>query len=101
MKKYDVIVIGSGLAGLSCGYYLSKRGKHVLILEKYPFVGGRTASWEENGMEVESGLHRMLGFYEALPQLMEDCHITIDKAIIWEDELDIRLSQSLSATFGL
>jgi hypothetical protein len=33
MKKYDAMVIGSGLSGLSCGYYLSKKGK---IRERSP-----------------------------------------------------------------
>lgn len=39
--KYDVIVIGAGLAGLACGIRLKKRGKSVLIIEKNETVGGK------------------------------------------------------------
>ena len=33
-RKYDVVIIGSGLAGLVCGSILSKEGKKVCIIEK-------------------------------------------------------------------
>ncbi|RJP66767.1 MAG: NAD(P)/FAD-dependent oxidoreductase [Candidatus Abyssobacteria bacterium SURF_17] len=39
-KNWDVIVIGAGLGGLSCGAFLSKAGKRVLVLEKHSKVGG-------------------------------------------------------------
>ena len=32
---FDVIIIGSGLGGLSCGSLLSKRGYKVLVLEQH------------------------------------------------------------------
>ena len=31
----DVCIIGSGITGLSCGYYLSKKGLNVAILDKF------------------------------------------------------------------
>lgn len=34
MKKYDVIIVGAGPAGLSCAWYLSQRGKRCILLEK-------------------------------------------------------------------
>ncbi len=33
MKKYDIIIIGAGAAGLSAATFARKRGKHVAILE--------------------------------------------------------------------
>ena len=33
MKKYDVIIIGAGIGGLTAGAILAKNGKKVLILE--------------------------------------------------------------------
>ena len=34
MKKFDVIVIGAGAAGLMCAIEAGKRGRSVLVLEK-------------------------------------------------------------------
>ena len=63
MRKSKTIVIGSGLAGLSAALELSHNGFEVLLLEAAPYIGGRTASWNKDGMEVESGLHRVLGLH--------------------------------------
>ena len=32
--KTEIAIIGGGLTGLSCGYYLSKENKEIVILEK-------------------------------------------------------------------
>ncbi len=39
--KYDAIVIGSGLGGLSCAAYLARNGWNVLVLEKNTRQGDR------------------------------------------------------------
>lgn len=39
MKKYDVIIIGAGAAGLMCGIEAGKRGRKVLVLDKADKVG--------------------------------------------------------------
>jgi len=45
-KKYDVIVVGAGLSGLTSADNLSQANKSVLVLEAADRVGGRTASVE-------------------------------------------------------
>src|SRR5690349_14001053 len=91
MRTRDVIVVGGGLAGLTCGLELSSRGYNVLVLEARPVVGGRTSSWLQNGMAVESGLHRVLGFYTHFPDLLRRAGINLDDIVYWEDEIEIRL----------
>lgn len=91
MERADVIVVGAGLAGLSCGLELSTQGREVLLLEAGPVVGGRTSSWIQDGMPVESGLHRVLGFYEEFPALLRRAGIDVNQIVYWEDEVEIRL----------
>ncbi|WP_371264963.1 FAD-dependent oxidoreductase [Nitrosomonas communis] len=63
--------MGSGLAGLSAGLELANDGYEITILEASSFIGGRTSSWNQSRMEVESGLHRVLRFYTAFPRLVK------------------------------
>ncbi|TET76305.1 MAG: FAD-binding protein, partial [Candidatus Cloacimonadota bacterium] len=38
--KDKVAIVGSGPAGLTCGYYLAQKGYKVTVFEKLPVVGG-------------------------------------------------------------
>jgi 15-cis-phytoene desaturase len=90
MTAPPVIVAGAGLAGLSCAFALSARGHRVLLLEARHVVGGRTSSWIQDGMAVESGLHRVLGFYTHFPALLRRAGIDVNDIVFWEDEVEIR-----------
>lgn len=98
----DTLIIGSGLAGLTTAMDLVTSGLNVTVLERHSVVGGRTASWVEDGMPVESGLHRWLGFYEELPRLLRQAGIEPDDILHWGDEVEIRLPDGgPRAVFGL
>lgn len=88
-EEVDVLVVGAGLAGLTCAFELADAGRNVLVLEAKDHVGGRTASWLEDGMPVESGLHRWLGFFQRLPGLLERAGIDVNEILCWEDEIEI------------
>ncbi len=40
MKRYDIIIVGAGTAGMMCAINASKRGKKVCVIEKSDHVGG-------------------------------------------------------------
>ena len=46
---YDVIIVGSGIGGLTCGALLSKRGYRVLVLEQHSQVGSYCSSFRRKG----------------------------------------------------
>ena len=52
-----VIIIGSGLGGLSCGYILQKNGYDVTILEQGSQTGGCLQCFSRKGVRFETGMH--------------------------------------------
>ncbi|TKX32759.1 phytoene desaturase family protein [Campylobacter aviculae] len=59
MSKFDTIVIGSGLGGLSAASYLAKNGKKVLVLEQHSLIGGCATCFKRKDMLIDAGLHEM------------------------------------------
>jgi all-trans-retinol 13,14-reductase len=57
MKKYDIVIIGSGFGGLICGYILSKSGYKVGIFEKHFQVGGCLQTFQRKGVTFDTGMH--------------------------------------------
>jgi renalase len=51
----DVIIIGAGLAGITCGNYLQEQGLRVVLLEKSGGVGGRLATRRLSGTIADHG----------------------------------------------
>jgi FAD dependent oxidoreductase len=42
-ERCDVVVVGSGIAGLSTAYELSERGRSVIVIDRGSIAGGMTA----------------------------------------------------------
>jgi len=51
----EVVVIGSGLAGMSCATYLAKKNYRVKVLEKNSTYGGRLQSFSHDGFTFDAG----------------------------------------------
>ena len=57
-KKYDFIVLGAGLAGLSFAKRISENGHSVLLLEKEDMVGGLSRTIQHNNFYLDFCAHR-------------------------------------------
>jgi len=55
-KQSDVLVIGGGIIGLSCAYYLAKAGKNVRLLEQDAIGADTAASYGNCGLVFISHL---------------------------------------------
>jgi all-trans-retinol 13,14-reductase len=54
---FDVIVVGSGMGGMTTATALSRLGHKVLLLEQAQTIGGLTHSFSRNGFSWDVGLH--------------------------------------------
>ena len=65
-----ICIIGAGIAGLTAGALLSKKGYHVEIYEKAPLLGGRALSLDGSSLtesfykEILSSYHSFIAFSE-------------------------------------
>ena len=58
MKKYDYLIVGSGLYGATFAYFAKKAGKRCLVIDKRPHLGGNVYCEKVEGINVHKyGAH--------------------------------------------
>ncbi len=70
-RTADVVVVGAGLAGLSCARELMGSGLDVLVLEADDGVGGRVRTDAVDGVLVDRGFQLLNPTYPALPRVVD------------------------------
>jgi len=78
------VVLGAGLAGLSCAYELLKAGHQVTILEKEDYEGGMATSWRTEGYWLDHGPHR---FHSRDKGLIEHLYEILDNEVVIRDRM--------------
>ncbi len=64
MKKYDDIIVGSGVSGLTLALLLGMNGHKVLLVEKNAHIGGSLRRFYSQGIPFDTGFHFTGGFYK-------------------------------------
>jgi len=57
MKRYDNIVVGSGISGLTMTLLLAMNGRRVLLLEKGTHIGGSLCRFRKGQLSFDTGFH--------------------------------------------
>jgi phytoene dehydrogenase-like protein len=68
---YDVIVVGSGIAGLTASAFLSQAGYSALLCEKESHCGGLVGSFERNGFVFDIGIRSIENSGTVFPMLRQ------------------------------
>ncbi len=71
-EKFDVIVIGAGIGGLSAAIFFAKYEKKVLVLEKHYIPGGYLTSFSRKNYQFDSGVFHLtdMGEQETIPMFI-------------------------------
>jgi len=66
-----IVIIGAGIAGLTCAKYLKDKGIEALILESSDAVGGRVRTDIVNGFKLDRGFQVLLTSYPEAEKLLD------------------------------
>jgi all-trans-retinol 13,14-reductase len=61
---YDLVVVGSGMGGLSCGLLFAMEGYKVCVLERNKQIGGNLQTYARDKVIFDSGVHYVGGLGE-------------------------------------
>lgn len=97
MRK-SVVVVGAGLAGLTCAIYLQRRGASVTVLESSDRVGGRVKTDSVNGFLFDHGFQVINPNYSEIKRLnalsgLEFCEV-FNNLRIFEESGEVKIGLS-------
>ena len=115
-KTFDVIVIGSGGAGLAAGVLAAQKGARTIILEKMDIVGGNTritggafnavdpVEQKKKGIEdsVEKHAEQTLkgGDYRGNPELVRAFTKSAPEAMQWLKDCGVEFAPGIYQVYG-
>lgn len=84
MSDTDIIVIGSGIGGLSCAALLARYGYRVTVCESHTLPGGAAHAFKVNGFKFDSGPSLYSGLsYRPSPNPLRQVLDAIGEDVQW------------------
>lgn len=76
--KYDDLVVGSGISGMTMSLLLAMAGRKVLLIEKQSTIGGSMRRFKREGIPFDTGFHFTGGFGGLLSDMLRALGIEKD-----------------------
>lgn len=81
--RYDAIIVGGGIAGLTSAAFLSKNGYKVMLCEKENHVGGLVSSFNYDGFLFDAGVRGIVDSGIVKPMLKQlDIDLEFVKSVV-------------------
>jgi hypothetical protein len=91
-KKYDVTVVGGGLAGLITGGLLAKSGLETLIVERDSVLGGRCQAFDWNGFRCDKYPHVITAFSKSKDVVLRKAYDMLGVPLELNDDIKWRMA---------
>lgn len=89
MTEDRVLIVGGGIAGLSCAVRLAEAGRHVRLFEAADGVGGRIRTDDVDGFRLDRGFQVLLTAYPEARAVLDYDKLKLGRfepgAMIWFD----------------
>ncbi len=69
--KYDAVVVGGGIAGLTAAAYIARAGRSVVLFEKQAKTGGLVQTFQRNKVYFDTGLRSIENSGIVFPMLRQ------------------------------
>jgi phytoene dehydrogenase-like protein len=70
-NKYDTVIAGGGIAGLTSALYLARAGQKIVLIEKNSECGGLVNTFSRDGFRFDAGVRALEDAGIILPMLKE------------------------------